>query len=53
VRDFAAKHWQPAQLRTVVVGDLAAAGDSLKALDPKALVIPVDKLVLEAPGLVR
>jgi zinc protease len=53
VRDFAARQWQPAQLRTVVVGDLTAAGDSLKALDPKALVIPVDKLVLEAPGLVR
>jgi zinc protease len=51
VRDFAAKHWQAAQLRTVVVGDLGAAGDSLKTLDPKALVIPVDKLVLEAPGL--
>ncbi len=53
VRDFAAQHWQPAQLRTVVVGDLAAAGDSLKALDPKALVIPSTQLLLEAPGLTR
>lgn len=44
VQRFAAKHWAKGQWRTVVVGDLAAAGDSLKAMDPQALV-------LEAPAL--
>jgi len=53
VKGFAAAHWQAKDLRTVVVGDLAAAGDSLKALDPKALVLEAGKLDLEAAGLAR
>jgi zinc protease len=51
VRQFAATHWQAKNLRTVVVGDLAAAGDSLKALDPAALVLDAGKLDLESPVL--
>jgi len=51
VRAYAAGHWTPASLRTVVVGDLGAAGDALKKLDDKALVLDAAQLDLEAPGL--
>lgn len=53
VQDYAAKRWTPASLRTLVVGDLAAAGEALKTLDDKALVLDASQLDLEAPGLVR
>jgi len=50
---FAATHWATPALRTVVVGDLKAAGEALLKLDAKALVIAMDQLDLAAPGLVR
>ena len=53
VKDFAARHWQADQLRTVVVGDLAAAGDVLKTQHPKALVLDATQLDLASPGLKR
>lgn len=53
VRAFAARHWTTARLRTVVVGDLGKAGDSLKALDDKALVLRAAQLDLESAGLVK
>ena len=52
VQAFAARHWTAASLRTVVVGDLSAAGDSLRSLDPKALVLESAQLDLESPRLV-
>lgn len=39
VRAYAARQWTADALRTVVVGDLAAAGAPLKALDAKARVL--------------
>jgi zinc protease len=53
VRDHAAKQWTAERLRTVVVGDLAAAGPSLTALDPQPLRLDAAQLDLEAPGLTR
>jgi zinc protease len=53
VRDYAARHWQREQLRTVIVGDVAASGPSLKALDPQALVLEAGALDLESPTLQR
>ena len=40
-----------AALRAVVVGDLAAAGDSLAVLAPQALRLTMAQLDLERPGL--
>ncbi|MEJ6007100.1 pitrilysin family protein [Paucibacter sp. AS339] len=51
VRDFAARFWAGATLRSVVVADLAAAGAGLLEMFPQAWVIPVEQLDLEAPGL--
>jgi zinc protease len=53
VRDHAAKQWTAERLRTVVVGDLAAAGSSLSALDAQALRLDSAQLDLEAPSLKR
>lgn len=53
VSSFAADHWPSAALCTVVVGDLKAAGEALRELDPKALVIEMSELDLAAPGLVH
>jgi zinc protease len=53
VRDFAARHWTAGSLRSVVVGDIAAAGDALKVLDPKALVLDASQLDLESARLAR
>ena len=53
VREHAARHWTPESLRTVIVGDLAAGGDALKALDPKALRLQAAELDLESPTLRR
>ncbi|OYT85631.1 MAG: peptidase M16 [Burkholderiales bacterium PBB6] len=53
VRSYAASQWPASALRTVIVGDTAAAGDSLKALDPKALQIDAAKLDLDAGKLSR
>lgn len=44
VRAYAARHWTAGALRTVVVGDLAAAGEPLKALDAKAKVVQATEL---------
>jgi len=51
VQAFARQHWQPGALRAVVVGDLAAAGDSLAALAPQALRLGMAELDLEQAGL--
>ncbi len=51
VRDFAARHWARAQLRTVVVGDVAAGGEALKALDAQALLLQAPELKLDSPTL--
>lgn len=54
VQDFARRHWAPAALRAVVVGDLAAAGEGLSAaVQPQALRLPLAELDLEQPGLRR
>ncbi|MBQ0960012.1 insulinase family protein [Ideonella sp. 4Y11] len=53
VRDYAARHWQASQLRTVIVGDVAASGPTLKALDPQALSLEAAALDLESPTLKR
>lgn len=53
VRDYAARHWRADQLRTVIVGDVAASGASLKALDPQALTLEASALDLESPTLKR
>lgn len=51
VAEFAQRHWADAALRTVVVGDLAAAGEDLRRLDPDPLVLEAAALKLDAPGL--
>lgn len=48
---FAARHWQPASLRRVIVADLARAGAALRQLDPAAWVIPRARLDLASPTL--
>lgn len=53
VGDFAAQHWRTSLLRSVVVGDLQAAGDALRKLEAKALVIDIKQLDLASPTLVR
>lgn len=53
VGEFAARHWAAPALRTVVVGDLKAAGEGLRGLDAKALVVEMGQLDLAAPGLLR
>lgn len=51
VQAFAARHWTAGRLRTVVVGDLAAAGAGLRSLDPEALVLDAVQLDLNAATL--
>jgi zinc protease len=51
VRDFAAKHWPRDALRTVVVGDVKAAGEALMKLDDKPLVAEAGQLDLREAGL--
>jgi len=53
VQAFARTHWAAGGLRAVVVGDLAAAGDSLAALAPQALTLKMADLDLEQAGLRR
>lgn len=53
VREFAAATWQDGALRAVIVGDLKAAGDTTKALEAGALIVPASALDLEQPGLVK
>jgi len=50
---FAGTYWSAPALRTVVVADLKAAGETLRQLDAKALVIGMDQLDLASTGLVR
>jgi hypothetical protein len=56
VQAFARQHWQAAALRAVVVGDWAAAGDSVKTLDAPGGVLrlpqgklDLDRATLQAP----
>lgn len=51
VRHFVASHWSAAQLRTVVVGDLGAAGPALTQLDPQARRLNAATLRLDTPDL--
>lgn len=53
VRRFAAQYWPEPALRTVIVGDLNAAGPSLRQQFPDAWVIPADQLDLASPNLRR
>jgi zinc protease len=51
VQAFAHEHWVDPALRAVIVGDLAAAGDSLAALAPQALRLRMADLDLERADL--
>lgn len=51
VRDFAAKRFTPAVLRTVIVSDLQQAGEALTKLDPGSLKVEASALTLEGPSL--
>jgi zinc protease len=51
VRDFARAHFRPDALRAVLVIDRKAAGDTLKAIDAKALSLSLSELDLERPTL--
>jgi zinc protease len=51
VRDFAAKRFTPAVLRTVIVSDVQQAGEALIQLDPGALKVEASALKLEGPSL--
>jgi len=51
VRDFAALHWRPEALRTVIVGDLKAAGEGLRQQFPEAWVIKAEALDLGSATL--
>ena len=51
VRDFAAKRFTPAVLRTVIVSDLQQAGEALTKLDPGSLKVEASTLKLEGPSL--
>ena len=53
VRRFAAQYWPEQALRTVIVGDLQAAGPRLRQQFPDAWVIPADQLDLASPNLRR
>ncbi|MBL0150387.1 MAG: insulinase family protein [Ideonella sp.] len=50
VREFARSHWQGKQLRAVIAGDLAVAGDSLKAVDAGAQRVSLADLDMERLG---
>ena len=51
VRAYAQRYWQPGRLHSVVVGDLAAAGASLAALDEGALRLSARALDFDRPTL--
>jgi len=53
VQSFAQAHWTAGSLRTVVVGDLDAAGEPLKAIAPDGLVLKADQLDLDSANLRR
>ena len=53
VRAYAATHWAPGQLRTVVVGEIAAGGPALKALDAQAQLLDAAAVDLDSPTLKR
>ncbi len=59
VREFAAKHWTPSALRTVIAGDVPAATESAASAasaasaDPRPLRIPIATLDLEQSTLVK
>lgn len=53
VRHFAAQYWPEPSLRTVIVGDLNAAGPRLRQQFPDAWVIPANQLDLASPNLRR
>ena len=53
VRRFATQYWPASALRTVVVGDLQAAGVGLRQQFPGAWLIPADQLDLASPNLRR
>lgn len=51
VREFAARHFVPQALRTVIVSDVAQAGEALRKLDPGALQVEAADLKLEGAAL--
>lgn len=51
VRDFAAKRFTPAVVRTVIVSDIQQAGEALTKLDPGSLKVEAAKLKFEGPSL--
>ena len=51
VQDFAARHWSAEALRSVVAGDLGAAGEALRQVDAQALVRRLDGIDLERADL--
>jgi zinc protease len=51
VREFAQRHWPPARVRAVMVGDTQAGGAALRELDPQARPIPLAKLDLQSSTL--
>jgi zinc protease len=50
---FAKQHWPAQAVRSVVVGDLALAGEALRRQFPQACVIPAAELDLASPHLRR
>lgn len=50
---FAKQHWPAQAVRSVVVGDLALAGEALRRQFPQACVIPAAELDLAGPHLRR
>ena len=53
VQAFAKAKLDPAQMSVIVAGDAKAMGDDLAKAAPNAVVIPADKLDLDAPGLTK
>jgi zinc protease len=51
VQDFSRTVLDPAQASVIVVGDAKSFGDSVKAVLPGAVEIPVDQLDLDSPTL--
>jgi zinc protease len=50
VQDFSRKHWNdPAQLRTLIVGDLSQVGEGVQSLGPSALRLNAKDLDLDHP----
>jgi zinc protease len=53
VRAFAHRHWPPARVQAVVVGDTQAIGTALRELGTQARPIPLANLDLQSSALVR